>query len=250
MPQLLRYIVASTPRTGSNLFCECMEATGIAGNPMEAFAPDFKSIWYRRWSLPEDASFADYLQAAIHHGTRNNVFGLKIQWMHVPGLARDAGLPDNGDVLDALFACNRFINIIRRDRLAQAISWYRAIETNEWYRVQGSNSGPGNGLHPQFSPKGIRDLERHLEWQQHAWNHYFQKRGITPFIIEYEALAENHRTQTANALAFLGLNPERAFEMPPPRLMRQADDVSIRWQQLMEAASPLEQPNLCSSDEL
>lgn len=230
----LRYIVASTPRTGSNLLCECLEATGVAGRPVEAFAPDFKWIWYRRWSLPENASFGDYLRAAIRHGTVNDVFGLKIQWMHVRGLARDAQLPDDS-VLDSLFACDMFINIVRRDRRAQAISWYRAIESNEWYRIRGTDQPTGNGLKPVFNPTAIRALEQHLEWQQCAWARYFKKRRIEPFVIEYESLAGDYQTQVARALAFLGLNPQAGFTIPPPRLIRQADDLSVVWQRIMEA---------------
>jgi LPS sulfotransferase NodH len=125
------YIVASTPRTGSSLLCEGLWQTGIAGRPGEVFAPDFRHLWYRRWCLNPHAGFDAYLRAAASNGTTpNGVFGFKIQWMHVPVLAREAGAsPDT--VLDVLFPGAVFVNTVRRDRRAQALSWYRAEVTGE-----------------------------------------------------------------------------------------------------------------------
>ena len=48
----------------------------------------------------------------------------------MPGEATDGRLA----VLEFLFPSARYINIVRRDRRAQAISYYRALLSNEWVR--------------------------------------------------------------------------------------------------------------------
>ena len=131
------YLVAATPRTGSSLLCEGLSATRIAGYPAEVFAPDFRGQWYERWGLVRDVPFSVYMAASLEFGTTpNGVYGMKIQWMHVPVLAADIALSgDCGAALDSLFPNATFINTVRRDRRAQALSWFRAWRTNEWFRT-------------------------------------------------------------------------------------------------------------------
>lgn len=230
------YIVAATPRTGSSLLCEGLAATGIAGRPAEVFAPDFRGMWYKYWSLGQSASFPNYLDAAFRYGTTSNgVFGLKIQWMHVARLARDLSFAGNSDdVLESLFLNAAFINIVRRDRRAQAFSWFRAIATNEWWRFNGDQK---TQTEPAFDGEAVRALEVKISQQQSAWEQYFLKRRIEPLIVEYEILTEDYQGQVARVLDFLRLDISAARLIPPPRLVRQSDYLTLRWRRLMEATS-------------
>ncbi len=229
-----RYIIASTPRSGSSLLCEGLCASGVAGRPAEVFAPDFREPWCSRWSVRRDAPFAEYLEAALRFGTTpNGIYATKIQWMHVPVLAADAryiGPPEGA--LHSLFPGATFVNIVRRDRRAQAISWFRACETNEWFRTE-STIAPSDFMRP-LDTKRVRDLERHLDGQQSSWERYFRDRNIRPLIIEYERLANNYRGEIVRVLAFLGLDRTRGLEIPNARLLRQADSTSEAWRRQMD----------------
>jgi LPS sulfotransferase NodH len=246
-----RFVVAATPRTGSSLLCEGLEATRICGRPAEFFAPEFRSFWCRHWSLPEDASFPHFLMAAIRHGTTDNgVYGFKIQQMHVADLAREALFVgeyfqgNDDDVLEFLFPRAQYINVVRRDRRAQAISFYRALATNEWlqrpteeeqkldFQLPRGIVGP-----PSFDSEAIRACEYQLAEQQEAWQCYFRKHGIDPLVVEYEKLDGDYNGQIALALDFLRLDGAVARTLPAPRLVRQADELSHRWRQLLEAPS-------------
>jgi LPS sulfotransferase NodH len=232
------YIVAATPRTGSSLLCEGLVTTGIAGYPGEVFAPDFRGMWLKHWSLSASTGFDEYVRTAIRRGTTaNGVFGLKIQWMHVAPLAGALGLSPDGDVLDLLFPNSRFINIIRQDRLAQAISWFRAIETGEWWSYKNAEEGRRRPRPlPSFNPTAVRALELDISRQQTAWEQYFLSRGQPPLIIEYEALEADYRGEVARALRFLGVDDAAARSIPEPRLARQADEITAEWRQIIEAA--------------
>ena len=228
------YIVAATPRTGSSLLCEGLAATGVAGYPAEVFAPDFREVWYQHWSLARDCSFKDYVRSAIHHGTTpNGVFGLKIQWMHVSVLGRDYGLGENLDPLMLLFPNSRFVNIVRHDRRAQGISWFRAIATNEWYRLK--KSSPTNPPRtPEFDRVTICLLEREIQRQQCAWEEYFASRGIRPLVLNYETLAQDYRGQIGRTLEFLEVDQQKAALIPEPRLAVQRDELSRMWHRYLE----------------
>jgi len=223
------YVVGATPRTGSSLLCEGLSATGKAGLPNEPFAPDFRSMWLQAWGLPGDVAPAAYAAEALRRGTAGGVTGVKIQWMHVAPLARALGREED-DVLSSLLPGARYVHVVRRDRVAQALSWFRAIETNEWWRFRDSPVPAA----PELDVDAVHDLERHIASQDSAWRAYFERHGIEPLVVEYEALDADYRTELARVLSFLGLPPSAADEVPAPRLHRQADAVTAEWRRRVD----------------
>jgi len=193
-------------------------------------------MWTLDWDLPADVEFADYLDAALQYGTTaNGVYGMKIQWMHVATLAREVSFEgDSAGVLDQLFPGAQFVNIVRRDRRAQALSWFRANATNEWWRFK--DHQPATSGTVAFDLPGVQALEIEIARQQDAWERYFRTRGISPLTVEYEALDGDYRGQISQVLSFLGLDSSAGRSIPPPRLARQSDDLTARWRSLMEAA--------------
>ncbi|MGO9088193.1 MAG: Stf0 family sulfotransferase [Candidatus Sulfotelmatobacter sp.] len=193
-------------------------------------------MWCQYWSLSPNASFSDFLRAAVRYGTTTNgIYGLKIHWMHIAELALDASPADGyDDPLQHLFPEARFINIVRRDRRAQALSYFRALATEEWERFEGVNDVPKQP--PAFDADAILSLEADLSMQQRAWEHYFFKRGIVPLVVEYETLAKDYAGEVARTIGFLGLDPSVARTIPPPQLVRQADELTSQWRGLMESA--------------
>ncbi len=235
------YIVASTPRSGSYLLCEGLETTGIAGRPTEVFSPEFQGIWCRRWALGPAPTFEEYLDAALRHGTTDNgLYGLKIHWMHVRSLAVQAKFAGDG-VLDHLFPGAAYIRIVRRDRRAQALSFFRARATNEWWRIEGVRNDQSNGCEPVFDAAAILALEAELARQDLEWDRCLCERAIQPLTIEYEALTQDYRREVARVLEFLGLNATIAHAIPPPRLVRQADRVTDQWRRFLDEPSDREE---------
>lgn len=234
-----RYIVASSPRTGSYLLCEGLEATGIAGRPTEVFSPHFQNLWRERWAVEQTVGFAPYLRAALAYGTTSNgVYGVKIHWMHLDQLARDAKFSGNSaDVLAHLFPEARFIHIVRRDRRAQAISYFRALATNEWWRIEGLPNDQIRGSDPRLDVAAVLQLETALAGHERAWIAFFAERNIVPLTIQYEELADDYRGELARALDFLGVDVSAAQRVPEPRLVVQADDVTQHWRCMTDSAA-------------
>jgi trehalose 2-sulfotransferase len=227
------YIVAATPRTGSNLLCEGLVESRVAGNPLEYFEPGSEAKWRAEVGVSADESYELYVAAAKRYCTRGDVYGMKIHWPHVADLARHTGFrgcPE--DVLEHYFPGALYVNVVRRDHLAQALSWFRAIETKEWVRL--AVAAPPTEP-PMLDPDAIRVLMLAIERQQSKWIRYFQERGISAFTVQYEQLVSDRRGAIARVLAFIGRDPTAAAAIADPKYVRQADEVTDRWRDQMQA---------------
>lgn len=221
-------IIASTPRTGSLLLCYGMEDTKIAGRPAEFFSPILYEHWVSDWKLPPDFSIQDYFRASLAYGTTSNgVHSVKIHYRHLRPMAREFNVPNKEDVLSLLYPQAKFVNIIRRDIRAQAISLFKANATQEWHIT--SRFPKSRSIQPEFNKEAILDLEEELQKEQESWDCYFSSRNIKPLIVEYEVLARNYREEIARVLDYLELDNRIAKVLPPTRLVKQSDGTSVNW---------------------
>jgi LPS sulfotransferase NodH len=237
----LTYIIASTMRTGSYLLCEGLEATGYAGHPQEIFCPERHANYCGCWQLPANTSFTNFLRTATQKcSTANGICGMKIHWHHVEPLALQHEVGKPWRVLLKLFPGAKYIHLRRRDRRAQAISWFRAQITNEWWRVAGYVNKELTGKALKFYPTEIRRMEIELERQQKGWDEFFAGQSVPVLVMEYEALAADYRGEIARVLAFLGQDPGLAKIIPEPRLICQSDAMTDEWHRLMDEKFPVQ----------
>jgi LPS sulfotransferase NodH len=246
------YVIASTPRSGSSLLAAGLVATGVAGRPEEYFTPDHIGAYKQDLKLPADCSWDEYLTKVMAFAaTENGVRGFKIHWRHVVVLAQALGFHgDPGSVLEELFPAAVFVNIVRADRRAQAISLFRAETTGEWFRSHGSSrrvrpwglylgrrrAGTDavdlNDLAPTYEQ--ILGIERSLDAEQEAWTNYFTTRRLEVLTVRYEDLDANYRDEIAQVLQFLGADPAPAAGLPKPPLERQSDHINEHWRRLID----------------
>jgi trehalose 2-sulfotransferase len=244
------YVIASTPRSGSSLLAAGLVGTGVAGRPEEYFTPDYIGSYKQELQLPADCSWAEYLATAMTFATtENGVRGVKIHWRHVVSLAGDLGLHgDPGDVLDLLFPAAVFVNIVRADRRAQALSLFRAETTGEWFRSPDvpARARPWGlylarptpaavdltGIVPAYDH--IVGMERTLDAEQAAWNAYFTSRRREVLTVRYEELDADYHSEIARVLRFLGADPAKADGLPRPPLTRQSDHINDYWRGLID----------------
>lgn len=143
----VRYVLASTPRCGSNMLARALWRTGLAGFAEDYFADAFVLDYFERWGFdsgdPQELA-AGYVRRLMTHRTSpNGVFGLRIHAGHLGNLEVDPY-----DVLQA----PRYIWIRRRDRLRQAVSYTMAEQTGVWildgtYLPEGSAfAAPGTAM--------------------------------------------------------------------------------------------------------
>jgi trehalose 2-sulfotransferase len=243
------YLVCATPRSGSTLLCEMLRETGVAGNPLEHFEV------LRHSSLPrqpreyfagcENSHVLELLapvepshpsteaperwwaRIVAEGTTANGVWGGKLMWGHVEDfLSRARELPgladaDLAEVLASLLNDPQLIFVTREDKVAQAVSLWRALQTQAW---RADNSPNGDGAAYDFD--GIDHLALQLQADEDAWRDWFAGTGAGPLTVAYEQLDQAPRQAVAWVLRELGLEEAVA---PRPPLARQRNEVSEAW---------------------
>jgi LPS sulfotransferase NodH len=259
---MLSYLVCATPRSGSTLLCHALDQTGVAGHPEEYFEALRQSGLPRRpreyfdperhANIVERLAFREmpdgtgtpsplwhpdtydrYLSWALEEGTTpNGVFGAKLMWGYLGdfaellrGIDGMAGRP-LPELLERSFPGLRYIQITRRDKVRQAVSLWKAVQTQAWRQEPGEEEQAA--VEPLFSFRAINYLVRLLTAHDASWDAYFLGLGYEPLKVSYEELAESTEAVVRRVLDHLAIPaPERVLETP--RLSVQADEMSERW---------------------
>lgn len=254
------YLVCATPRSGSTLLCELLKDTGVAGRPEEYFEArsatglpphpgDFLDDLPRTGAgirddrtpprAPAHSSliglpdYRAHLDRTFRFGTGDNgVFGAKIMWRHLPDFQRLAGaLPefaglDLQTLLTRVFDDPRYVWVTREDKIRQAVSLWRALQTRAWRQEDASANEAGG---PRYNFAGIDHLTRSLRAEDQAWQSFFEAHGLTALKIAYQAdLERDQNVAVRSVLHYICVDTPpgwRAAEV----LQRQADSLSDEW---------------------
>jgi LPS sulfotransferase NodH len=229
------YVIASLPRSGSTLLARALWDTGIAGAPGEYFNARHMSDFFARWgrihpggiarlvaggpgawrsaSTWRTLPMAPYVSALKRHRTGpNGVFGVKLHWGHLERCFLRTGLD-----VEAALEQPRWIRIVRRDHVRQAVSYVRALQTGAW------RAGRGTGGEPRYDFERISRRLEDLVTRERAWDRWLAARRIAPFEIAYESFAESYEPTVRAVLDYLEIEGSDRVAIPPPPLRRQAD---------------------------
>jgi LPS sulfotransferase NodH len=254
------YLVCATQRSGSTLLCESLKSTGVAGCPEEYFearartgrprtaagyfrdpgAPDIGDILGDPEKLgpaPDYSSldgiddYAQHLERSSRLGTTSNgVFGAKLMWGHLEDFAHFAGgLPAfRGlrieELLPAVFPRPRYVWVTRRDKVRQAVSLWKAIQTEAWRGDDGAAE-----REPVYHEAALEHLVKMLADHDTHWESFFSRAGIEPLVVTYEDdLSEGPEQAVRRVLRHLDLSVPPGWHAPA-HMRRQADERSERW---------------------
>ena len=234
-PDVDSYLICATPRSGSTLLCGLLDSSGVAGHPASYFnrksLNDYADAW--RIARPVDGRIDEaFVRAALTAGTTSNgVFGGRIMAETLPelisGLAAAASEPAMTDVglLSAQVGRLRFVHLRRRDVVAQAVSWAKALHTHFWH--PGEAVAPG-AQEPRYDEELIGRLVAAIESYERDWTMWFASHRIVPCEVTYEELAADPPRTAQRVLDHLGLH------VPPDRQLvvghrRQADRLNADW---------------------
>jgi LPS sulfotransferase NodH len=211
----ISYIICATPRSGSNLLCEALSTTGMAGKPTEHFIS-----WGRAVHAPEklksdvatsrNLTSGAYMRELFDEGTTaNGVFGTKTMWRDfevvidkLKTLVECQNRPTQ-EVLDAVFPNLHYIYISRKDKVRQAVSLAKAAQSEEW-ELRGTKS------HAETARKGnlvydfdeISECHAQILEQEKAWEAYFDEASITPYRVIYETFIDSYEQTILDILTY------------------------------------------------
>jgi LPS sulfotransferase NodH len=265
------YLVCSTPRSGSTLVCKALRDTGVAGRPEEYFEAlrstgrprrpeeyfagvDDRSIFDELGDPGDGGSpppawsrtaYDRYLDWAMEQGTTDNgVFGAKLMWQYLGdfvGLLR--GIPDFRDLplselLPAAFPDLTFVRVVRANKIRQAVSLWKAVQTASWSDKGGDAAPTEEAPYRAYLEEHKPQLRFHYQAISHlldqtlaaeaSWDAFFEHTRIKPILVLYENFYADYVSSTVNILERLGLEPPADFS-PEPQTRQQSDGINDDW---------------------
>jgi LPS sulfotransferase NodH len=229
------YLIFFTPRSGSYLLCEALTTSGLAGFPAEYFGANQADRLGKSWHVTGQA---DYLATLFRHrSTANGVFGAKVTWRHF-GVFVDRSRDiehcralQPAVLASALLPNLRYVWLTRRDKLRQAISYSKALQTGVW-----NANGPDVADRPalQYDRASITTVLQATRNDEVQTREYFSANDINPLTIVYEEFVSRYEGTCRDVLQYLGVQPADEFRLPSPTLTQQRDVLTEEWVQRYE----------------
>jgi trehalose 2-sulfotransferase len=222
----LAYAIVGTPRSGSEFLCNVLRSTGQAGYPEEHLRQESQLL--TRYGRFDCVRYFDALMS--RKTTPNGVFGTKIishfLREHVrlaPGLKRS---------LKRL----RYIHIVRRDRVGQAISAMIAGKAGIWHIRDDADQDRYRRVLDAMTVEDddllrVNRMISSFRRQDRQLSKFLRKHRVPSMTVAYEDLIANPAMHLGSILSFLNLDarvPDMAVTLKPTRSPL-SDEVRARY---------------------
>jgi trehalose 2-sulfotransferase len=237
MKPRLSYTIWFSQRTGSSLLCKALESTGFAGKPAEWLNIADPAHLREHYGV---STYTDLQNALWNLGsTPNGVFGLKFG-LHEPHfstlLDELRHLPDAPDtsqpraaVWEHAFPNSRHIFMTRRNKVRLAVSWWKAVMSDEWHRETGQAPASVD-LTDAYSFDAINHLYTECSMREAGMQEFFSEACIVPLTVVYEDFIQTYEGTVKRILQYLGLDSS-ATRIEPPHYEQLTDNVTEGWVQ-------------------
>ncbi len=219
-----RYLICSSERSGSTLLADLLDQTGKAGRPLEYFNPVYIEAYCINTKTIELHRNTYWLALQEMRTTPNGVFGVKA---HLPQIIEWLGEDSLEETVRFLAGFDHLIFIRRRDKIGQAISFYRASVTGHW-SSQHTKLDLQTAKVPVFDGLRISSAYRYLMNAEENWRKVFSKLNRQPIEIDYEDLASEPRQTILRVLNAIGIE-SGSDEFSTSTISRQGDGLNDKF---------------------
>lgn len=230
------YVICASPRTGSTLLCSGLIRSGVAGRPRENFddRDEVDAQYKARIGVDHDVA---YLRKVLRLSkTPNGMRGLKIHWhqlwvlermlraVHEQVIVQQPEL-SFADLQRRLFGPVKWIWLRRQDKVAQAVSLYRASRSRIWHQPANKERRTGDEL-LEYDFAAINRLVHGCFKYDTNWSKYLALNNIQPLTLWYEEISGDYENSMARVFEFLELGK---VPIEPPGLNRVSGTQSAEW---------------------
>jgi trehalose 2-sulfotransferase len=215
-PDTRGYAICTVPRSGSNFVGQVLASTGLLGRPLEYFNGPGRRHF-------EDPTFPDDPEMQIGRilsdgATPNGIYAVKLFPFQLDAVQERIKWT-------SLLPQLHFVHLVRRDMLAQALSWSRAIQTVQYRHDQVPQATPNYDA--THILKCLHDIAR----LNARWEVYFATNGISPLEMVYEDILANPQRGVEEVARLFDLPSLPMADMTKITLQRQSDELSEQWRQ-------------------
>ncbi|MDA8349799.1 MAG: Stf0 family sulfotransferase [Pseudomonadota bacterium] len=209
-------MIATVPRSGSTAFCLELWRTGLLGAPLEYTNLELMNQDPRwRKLLRRELQFWRELQR-LRTGT-NGVFAYKF---FVQGYIE---ILSRKPKLLPCISPTHVVYFTRNDKLAQAISYSRAIRSGAWFA---NVSAPKPCAYDEAHLQECLDL---LSRQEESWEHVFDITKMSPLRVTYEDFMSAPDAVVQTVLGYVVPGSRARQSLWIPQIEIQRDAVSEDW---------------------
>ena len=181
MKATTKYLVWHSPRTGSNVLCNMLHQTGVAG------IADYLNCGFPLGSIGVTKPHEFKSKLAQYEDTQttpNGVFGCKLSWETLRKLSCQAGLTP---VMDWLSTIDFHVYLYRDNTIQQAISYYIALERGYFSTTKTADILPN----PEYDYHQIALHRRKIEMERVEMETYFDDYRIEPLRVCFEVMTSH-----------------------------------------------------------
>jgi LPS sulfotransferase NodH len=200
-----KYIVCSTPRSGSWLLCRQLFRAGL-GVPHEYFNHLFIDPFSERYGITAEEDYLPTLLA--RRTTANGIWGGKLHWNQYKDLSASLRIE--------LFRGARTIYIKRGNVLDQAVSLYISQQTRVW--VGDLTDDDLVNLPANFYEDSVDTIQQNIKKLHYGnlqWQHFFFLNQIKPFFVLFEHLVREQTQVVSQVCQHIGVGLED-IDLPEP----------------------------------
>ncbi len=217
---LRKYILCSSQRSGSTVYCRLLRMTGVLGAPAEYLV--LGKLRSDRPDADADALRQAALERLREHATPNDITGVKLHFHQFDEFSRSVPL-------DTIGGFDLWVQVDRRDPIAQAVSLARAWQTRQ-YSSQQVAQGEAS-----YSFDLIARATQRLQRDKDGWRIYFEKHGIRPLTVNYEDIVDDPEGAVGLVLAAFDVKGTAPVSLDGVKLTVQRNDESLEWAQRFQA---------------
>jgi len=230
------YRIWFSQRNGSTLLCKGLEQTGIAGIPGEYFNIFDSNSLCEHYKVSTWNELRDKLWSL---GTsKNGVFGIKHNMTAsiyreiatLKGISEGEPI-DEEQLVQDLFPNCKHIFLTRRNKVRQAVSWWKAIKDNQWHlepNQQHENEADFYEEHYDFD--ALTHLYKEAALRECAIQAHYTKHGIQPLTLVYEDFVKDFKNTIKQIIDYLDIEYDQ-LNIKEMYYQKTANQDSEKWVQ-------------------
>jgi LPS sulfotransferase NodH len=208
----------------------CAQGKGVLGNPEEYFNRERISRRCPQAAGGGRGGLTEFIESTLVRQAvkMGGIISAKLFWFELGELRARFNIDGNEeDVLELIgsaFGGARFVRLVRKDKVRQAISYIIAYKTGVWWSLRGEDHPPRSLIEPSVTFQEIHYWVSKIEYWEDRWNGLLEKDGHRTLTIHYEDLMNDLKVTVKKVAAHLGRELKEAeIKSVTSPLLRQSD---------------------------